>query len=511
MKWLYAKIYMDSEIKELSSILLTPRKSPELLARLGSLFARRSLPAYLVGGSVRDLLLERDTHDIDIAVQGDPLQIGQELAELLKGTLVPLGQAHGIARVVVNYEGHHWTIDLSTYRGDIHDDLARRDFTIDAMALPLEGYQEVDSGLVDPFDGRGDLVLGLIRAVGPSVFDEDPARLLRAVRLAAQVGFSIESDTRSLVQRSARLAPAIAQERVREELLKILAEPNTTSHLRTLDELDLLCAIMPELSAAKGVEQPKEHHWDVFSHCVETAGAVEKVVEAPGSREEDPVLGAVPWHPSLEGYFQQEASDGHTRLAILKLAGLLHDIAKPETKTIESSGRMRFFGHADRGAEMAEAILKRLKLSGRGIAMVRTMVEEHLRPSQMSQPGELPTGRAIYRYFRDVGDVAVDTLYLNMADYLAARGPNLDVEDWARHCEMIGYTLQMGLERGSPQVIPKLLDGHDIMQTFGLSPGPRVGCLLRLVEEAQAAGEITNKEDALALVRDNIRSGETHA
>ena len=478
---------------------------------MGDFFASRSLDAYLVGGSVRDLLLARESHDIDIAVEADALQVGRDMAQLFGATLVPLGQVQGMARIVISSEDRHWTVDLTSYQGKILDDLSRRDFTIDAMALPLELYQRVDAELLDPFDGRGDIGQGLIRVVRSSALEDDPARLLRAARLAAQLGFSIEGSTHSLIQEKAHLISTIAQERVREEFLRLLAEPNATFHLRILDELNLLCAIVPELLEAKGVEQPKEHYWDVFYHCIETVGAVERVAQSPQSREGGPIMGAVPWHSYLDGYFQQEASDGHTRLTILKLAGLLHDIAKPQTRTIESTGRMRFFGHASQGASMAAAILKRLKFSGRGIAMVQTMVEHHLRPGQMSQPGEMPTQRAIYRYFKDMGDVAIDTFYLNLADYLAARGPNIDVQEWARHCNVNTHVIQTGLERGSPQVIPNLLDGHDIMRAFGLAPGPIIGSLLRLVEEAQGAGEVATEEEALTLVKANIQSREAHA
>ena len=141
-------------------------------------------------------------------------------------------------------------------------------------------------------------------------------------------------------------------------------------------------------------------------------------------------------------YFDEEYADGHTRATYLKLAALLHDVAKPETKAVQPDGRVRFLGHPVKGAATSEKILKRLRASSKATEAIRVMVDQHLRPSQLAQKGEMPTSRAVYRYSRDVGDVAVDTLYLCMADYLAARGPDLDLEDWARHCDRMRFTLQ---------------------------------------------------------------------
>jgi poly(A) polymerase len=208
----------------------------------------------------------------------------------------------------------------------------------------------------------------------------------------------------------------------------------------------------------------------------------------------------VPCTAATAAYFSQEVSDGHTRRTILKLAGLLHDIAKPQTKKKDETGRIRFLGHPEMGANMAAGRLSRLRLSSRGIAMVTTLVEQHLRPNHMKQGVSWPTGRAIYRYFRDLGDVAIEGLYLSLADYLAARGPELAQDDWGEHARMITYILQDGTQPATLERPERLLTGHDLIQHFGLAPGPQIGSLLERINEAQAAGEIATREDALALV-----------
>ncbi|MBI4336218.1 MAG: HD domain-containing protein [Chloroflexi bacterium] len=474
----------------------------DLLGQVRDLLAQQRVSAYLVGGYVRDALFGRNSFDIDLAVESDPAQLAGVIARRLQGAAVTLDEEDRVVRVVVPHEGRQWNVDLTALEGgDIHHDLLRRDFTVDALGVPLEATAgpSADWPVLDPGRGREDLRLGLVRAVGPAVFQDDPARLLRAVRLAAQLDFQIEESTQQLVQRHAGLVATVSAERVRDELLKTLACPGVRRHLALLDELGLLCTVLPELAVGKGVVQPKEHYWDVFQHNLETAGQAERLLIAH-EREGDPALAAVPWELWMDGYFQDVVSDGHSRATLLKLAGLLHDVAKPATKTVEPDGRVRFLGHNTQGAAMVEAALRRLRLSGRGVEMLTVMVEHHLHPSHLAQKGQLPTNRAIYRYFRDLGPVAVDTLYLAMADFLAARGPTLPLLEWKDYCSMIGYVLRTGLGPAAPAAVPKLVDGHALVEVFGLTPGPLFRELLEAVREAQAAGEISTREEALKLV-----------
>ena len=479
---------------------------------LRDIFASREVGAYLVGGSVRDLLLGRETGDIDVAVTTDASTVGRGLASSLAGRLVPLDELRGIWRVVIPNGEASWSVDVNSIDGDILKDLGRRDFTIDAMAASFAdaGAGRLGIGVIDPFGGRADLTAGVIRSVSPSVFKEDPARLLRAPRLAAQLRMEIVEDTANQIQRDAHLVTTVASERVRDELLKLLAESCAADSIRRLDRLELLCRVIPELEEARDVSQPREHQWDVFNHLIETVGKVEAVLQPSHS----PVAFYSDSHPSFESihrHFAEEVSDGHTRTTLLKLAGLLHDVAKPVTKSVENSGRIRFLGHHTEGAVMSARILRRLRLSGRGVELVRLMVHHHLRPSQMAQRDELPSRKAMYRYYRDTGDAAIDILFLNMADYLAARGPQLGSSEWSAHCRIIESILSESVEGEAHEPLPKLITGHDIMSTLAVGPGPRVGRLLELAREAQASGEITTREEALELIDTNLESGGTGA
>jgi poly(A) polymerase len=254
------------------------------------------------------------------------------------------------------------------------------------------------------------------------------------------------------------------------------------------------------MSPARGVEQPKIHVWDVFDHSIHTVSAAEFLLrEGTWQYAGEETLTPVPWSTGLSQHFDQEISSGSTRRSMLKLAALFHDIAKPPTKTIDDEGRAHFLGHPLEGAATAAAIMERLRFSNREIHLVELLVKYHLRPTQMSHEG-LPTRRAIYRYFRDTGDAGIDLLFLCLADHLATRGHSLDLAQWQEHTRMTEYVLARHYEEESLSAPARLIDGHDVMKTFGLSPGPRVGELLEALREAQAAGEVTSRQEALHYV-----------
>ncbi len=475
-----------------------------IIDRLTSFFALRKLDAYVVGGAVRDRLLGLPSErDIDLAVAGDAVNISQELATELGGSLAPLSVPRGMMRVVLaNPDGNDLepglTIDLSGFSGGIEKELGRRDFSVNAMAVALPQWRNGNFGdaVIDLYGGRRDLMQKALSALHPGVFKDDPGRLMRAVRLSGELGLRIEPDTVRLLLSNSHLLPQLAPDRVREEFLRLLALNGAMGRVQTLDYLGMLQHIIPELMEAKGVEQPKMHYWDVWGHSLHTLEAAEGVT---GGHQNSPVFSCVPWTPESEAYFAEIVSDGHTRRTVLKLAALFHDIAKPQTKTLEPDGRTRFFGHSEKGAVMAEGRLRSLRLSSRGVSMVSRMVEHHLRPTGMSNDGEWPTNRAIHRYFRDVGDVALDTLYLCLADYLGAKGPELAHPQWLNHARMISHVLHTGSQEPVSVATPRLINGHDLISHFGLSPGPHIGSLLGSIEEARAAGEIETQEQALEL------------
>jgi poly(A) polymerase len=473
-----------------------------LLTTISQFLKEQGIQSYLVGGFVRDIILGRDTADVDIAIAADALAIAPKIAAKLGGRYIPLDEENGVGRVIMPDSKRE--VDFTTLRGDIEKDLAQRDFTIDAMAIGLDKSIEValsTDRLIDPFNGRNDLRRHLVRAVSDTSFQLDAARLIRAVRLVAELGFSIDRPTEALIRRDCQLIAGVAGERVREELLRLLAMPGAGQWLAYLDEVGLLTALIPEMVPAKGVDQPKVHVWDVFDHSIQTVNAVEFLLrEGSWDYTSEEILVAVPWSAGISRHFDREVSRGSTRRSLLKLSALLHDIAKPQTKTIDDDGRARFLGHPQAGADVAAGILGRLRFSTREIKLVELLVKYHLRPTQLSHE-ELPTPRAIYRYFRDTGDTGIDILFLCLADHLATRGPYLDLAQWQEHAQIVEYVIAKHSEEESLSVPTKLIDGHDIMKIFGLSPGPRVGQLLEALRETQAAGEVTTREQAIDYIK----------
>lgn len=486
----------------MSEVLLDIRPFP-VLERVLRFWSNRGVDVCIVGGFVRDLVMGRPPKDADLVVTTDPLYAARLTADTFGGSFVAVSDTPWweVGRTILP----ELTVDFTRIIGPLEHDLARRDFTIDAMALDTSDHPMAK--VVDPWGGLEDIHRRQVRALNPWVFEQDAARLLRGPRLAAELGFSLEQGTAARIREQAGLLTSVSAERLRDELCKLLAAHEAAPSVFQLDDLGLLDQLIPELEVSRGVVQPPEHHWDVFHHSLEAVAKAEALLERRGPPE---VIAAVPWGQDIEDHFAEEVSGGRRRSALLKLVALVHDVAKPAKKTVEESGRIHFYGHAKEGAAMASAIVERLRLSHRETRMVALMVEHHLRPRQMtSQDEDLPSPRAIYRYFRDLDDVAVDTLYLNLADHWASRGPELVLADWRQHTATVRYVLEQW--RGTtPAVKPaRLVTGHDIINELGLAPGPTVGMVLEALREAQAAGQVTTREEALAWARQFLSLGAT--
>ncbi len=457
--------------------------------------------AYLVGGAVRDLLTGRQPVDLDVITPDGAHESAESTGHAFGGSVFALDEARGHYRVTLPLGGPVREIDISSAE-DIVADLRRRDFTVDAMAAPVDA----DGGLgelIDPTGGLRDLETRTLRMVSEAALREDPLRLLRAARLAHQLDLDIDPETELAVRDNAHLLNQAAPERQREELVRMLATPKAARAVRLLDALTLLRELLPEITAARGVAQPSEHHyWDVFDHSVEALAALDEMVllDPPPDRWLAQTFRDVLSGFGLDQYLN-ETVGGHTRFVLLKLAALLHDVAKPETKTEDPDGRVRFLGHPERGAETASRICRRLCFGNRETQFVALLVEEHLRPTQLSQ-GDLPSKRALYRYFRDLGEAAPACLFLSLADAAAARGPRLQPDRWTGHVRYVAWILdhasQMDAGIAKPQ---RLVDGGTLMAALDLDPGPLIGRLLDAIDEARAVDEVTTPDQAIALAR----------
>ena len=478
---------------------------PTILSAARRALGERHAPAWVAGGAVRDALLGRDPVDLDLAVDVDDVaDLARAVAKEAGAAAVALDAERGIHRIVSRDDGS--AVDLTLAAEGIGPDLLRRDFTINAMALPLQLWPNAAPPLVvDPTGGLEDLWAKRLRAVSEAGLAEDPVRMVRAVRLCAELGLEVEPQTAAWTAAASERIASSAPERVRYELVRLMRPPGAARHLRLLDSLGLLTRIIPELEAARETTQPKEHYWDVLEHSIEAVSKVQGVLRVePLDPEPEP---AVPWEARDDDYAAEPVGGGRTRADALRLAALLHDVAKPACKTVEEDGRIRFLGHAKEGAVMTEQVMERLRFSNRERRLVAAMVREHLRPGMITRDPAGPSRRALHRYFRDAGDAAVDTLYLSFADYLAARGPRFDPADWAAYAERIHGILVAYYSRESEAPAPRLVDGHDLMGALGLEPGPIVGRLMETLREAQAAGEIETRPQAIALAGKLLAEG----
>lgn len=472
---------------------------PTLAHRLTRFF-RHSPSTYVVGGAVRDRLLGREVHDFDLVVDDDGLLIARQLADALGGAFVTLDADLATARVLLGDD----QVDVAQQRGaHIEDDLWLRDFTVNAMAIPFVGWLSETPLVIDPTGGQADLANRSVRAVTEGAFQYDPGRLLRAPRLAAQLGGTIEATTETWLKRDAYLLPTVSAERLRDEFWRCLLLPDTASILRELDRLGLLALLLPEVHALQGVTQRPPHDLDVYDHTLAALTQLEIVFGAIGigSAESDAetVTALAPFRDLLHTRLMEEPVPGRPRWTLLKLAALLHDVGKPATRS-DDAGQVHFYGHEALGAAQSEVIGHRLKLSSRELDWLQLITGHHMRPLQLSQLPQL-SRRPLYHYFRDLGEAAPDLLVLAIADQRAKRAAVEQAVD-----PMLALTSRIlttyYAEPAEPVVTPPpLVNGHDLIQTFDLKPGPQIGEVLDQIREATATGEVTTAAEALDLAR----------
>ncbi len=503
-----------------------------LLSRILPLLAAGDMPVYLVGGAVRDALLGRTSHDLDFAVPEGGIKLAFRVADALHLPAYVLDEERDVGRVIVRgelgqgeaVEGEATMLDFARFRGpDLAADLRGRDFTINALALPLEPGADdgSDGSIVDYFGGVADLAERRLQLVHAASLREDPVRALRAVRLAESLGFRLTAETEAAVGEAAALLSHSSAERVRDELVKMMGLAYPHRAVEQMWRLGLLAAVLPEIAALEGVTQSPPHHEDVLAHTISVLRwlpVVEEIVWGNGEQAESDWHGwrgvmqaaVAPYAAGLQAHFGRRVDGGVDGRALFRLGALFHDCGKKGTRTVEEDGRIRFFGHEDVGAKLAAPRLNALAFSNEAIAHVRAIIANHMRPHHLADStaanGTLPSRRAVYRYFRSAGSAGLDAALLSLADDLARyNGPGPE-EEWQRACDVVGRLLDTYFTAYEEVVRPpRLVNGKTLMDEFGLSPGPQIGRLLNLIQEAQAAGEVVDAQGALALAGKVVR------
>jgi poly(A) polymerase len=451
--------------------------------------------AWLVGGAVRDRALGRPLTDLDLVIDGDPEQAARAIARAAgKAACFALSEDFGAWRVVARDSA--WQADLERLRGgSLEVDLGLRDFTINAIAEPLEG-----GGMIDPLGGLEDLSARRLRVAGPAAFAEDPLRVLRLVRIAVELDLEPDEQTSVAARAQAGGLGTVSAERVFMELRRILNSPRARHGIELLDALGAMAVVLPELAALQGIEQSRFHHLDVYGHTLEVLDRTIELQADPGAVFDEEHAA------DLEALLDEPLANELTRGEALRWGALLHDAAKPLTRGVRpEDGRVTFIGHDARGAELARIVLGRLRASERLRAHVAALVRNHLRLGFLVHEPQPLARRTVYAYLHASDPVEVDVTLLSVADRLATRGDNAQRAIDA-HLAVAGEMLRDALRwrvEGSPQ---PLVRGDELAAELGIPAGPGLGALLGELAAAQYAGEIATREQALAYARTRTRT-----
>lgn len=437
---------------------------------------------FLVGGTVRDLLLNRPTYDKDIIVLDEDARIFSEnLAKKLEATFIPLDEENKIYRLVLKDKLNYLDI-TNPIENDFDKDIQRRDFTINAIAL------DINSGeIIDNVGGKQDLETQTIRMINERNFDDDPLRILRAFRFQAILGFKIDSETLNAMESRIISINQPAFERKIVEIIKLFGGKYATDAVLEMDKLGILEIIFPPIIDVKKVPPNSHHHLDLFNHSLEVMEQIQKIYETSC--------------PQIQEHLMNTDFGGATRLAHLKLAGFLHDIGKFSTWTIEKNNRHRFIKHDDVGAKMAEKLLKQMKFSKKQIEYICKQIKLHIYPSGVLQAPNL-CEKHYMRYIRKLENDVIDNIILAKADRLAAQGPDITREILETNINGLDKMLKYYLDiKETLKPLPKLLDGNEVMKILDIKPSPKLGEILDALHEAQVSGDVNTKDEAVAFVK----------
>lgn len=477
-----------------------------LLERIRPFLLKQSQPVYLVGGAVRDALLGRASNDLDFVVPERAVRLAFRMADYLGVPAYVLDRERDTGRVVLKDE--HTTLDFARFRGDnLEADLRDRDFTINAMAIPATAV--TSKSVIDPCQGRADLKRGIVRPTHADALQKDPLRAMRSIRIVASFGFSMSEAAETAVFGAIPHLPTVSNERIRDEVLKLVRTSVPDEAMWQMHQLGLLTAVLPEIAALDDIDQTAPHHENVLAHTlrvmrllvdIENALFSDKDVENWALR--DVRTAFADWLEPLRAHLTREVDGGVTGFTLLRLGALFHDVGKLKTQTVTETGRIRFIGHESAGSKIAAFRLRQLCVSNHGITHVRKIVQHHMRMLSLLNTREKLSRRAVFRFFRDTGTAGIDVGLLSLADYLAVHPGVGETAVWQQFLAIVTELFQYYFERYTEVVAPPaLINGRELMQLLQIQPGPEIGRILRLIEESQAAGDIQNQEQAIQFAK----------
>ncbi len=447
----------------------------------------RQKGAYIIGGSIRDLLLGRVPADYDIAFAGNPEKFAKKILALSGGHFVRLGKSD---QVIFRVISDGMIFDIASLNGaSVEEDLKKRDFTVNAIAYDL--YSEK---IIDCLGGLKDLADKKVRMVSYNIFQKDPVRLIRAYRIGACLNFKIESQTTDAIALHIKLLKNIAGERIRAELFSMLDASASYRYLTQMANNGLLGEVFPGFSRLKGCYQKYRHPSDLLEHTLRSFEHIEIMMNKP-----EDILPDI--SQNICRYIEK------IKPALIKCAILIHDIGKPLTKTIDRNGKYRFYGHALKSAGMAQAIGQKLRFSNQEQRFIHGIVRHHRIPLYLFKAYEKKASvkKGTIRFYKKCSDITPAVLLVAMADTQAkqdkmtSQGTNMIL-----FLKMMLYDYFTNYRLLNAK--PPLITGHDLIHVFGLAPSPLFKKILELVDEAKLTHAVNNRSEALDLVKRYLAS-----
>lgn len=443
---------------------------------------------YLVGGCVRDFLMEKESYDRDlIVIDEDAREFSLKIQKLFDAAFVPLDEDNRIYRLVLPDKINYLDI-TNPIENSLEKDLMRRDLAINAIAVNLRTLE-----VIDMCGGITDIKNHTLSLISEHNFEDDPLRLLRVYRFQACLGFELTPETIHAVCKFAELIKQPAVERINAELIKLFGGKFADKALINMDKTWILEEIFPFVKELKQVPPNTHHHLDLFHHCIETVRQIQLIYENSS--------------PEVKEHLESVDFGGAPRLAHLKLAGFLHDIGKFSTWTIEEdTGRHRFIKHDDIGAKIAAPMLKAMNFSNKQIDYLTSMIKNHIYPSQLMTAPEIDFStlageKAMMRFIRKMNDNVIDNIILAQADRLSARGEEITEEIVAKNISSLNKLLNFYLSvRKTLEPLPVLLNGNDVMKILNIKPSKQLGEIMNALHEAQLSGDVTTKEQAVDFI-----------
>lgn len=438
---------------------------------------------YVVGGFLRDKILNKESLDIDFIVQNqNALELAKDFAQKTGYTFVILDEEYEIARVVNNDKLHYFDF-ARCEDDDIEKDLKRRDLTINSLCMEVFPLQKV----IDINNSVSDIQNGIIKAVSYKNLVDDPLRILRVFRFASTLNFIIDNDLINFIKENASLIKNSAQERINQEVIKFFEGENSGKYLVLMKETGLLYEIFEVLRAEQNIPKNLHHHLCLIDHSIETVRNLETLLK--NEKQEYLEL------------FKEPVVTGYKRTAFLKIASLLHDVGKPSTWTIDDEGRHRFIGHDIEGGEILKSVLKDMKYGKTQANYIITLVKHHIYPSQLARSEECVSQKAINRFFRKLENYVPDVIFLAMSDRLSARGEAITEEIVNNNLSMLKKYLNDYIEfLKTEKPLEKLLSGNEIAEILNIPKDKNLGKIIDELKEAQISGDVCTREDAIEFI-----------